>query len=495
MIGKGQPGMAGAELSVVLFRDDLRLADNPALSAAVRAPRPILCVFVFDEDSRGIRPLGGAARWWLHQSLAALATELERIGGRLDIVRGVTHDCIAGLIETSAARAVFWNRRYGAAEIALDRALKADLQQRGCLVQNFAGHLLHEPWQVKPKTANFFRVFTPFFKAIRQLEEPSAPIAVPRAIAAAVYPDHGPARLSLDELELLPRRPDWSPGLRAAWRPGEKSARQVLQRFLERGLIGYAGKRDRPDLLHTSLLAPHLRFGEISARQIWHSVTAVREHRPTRDVDKFLCELAWRDFCYHLLYYFPDLPRRNFQRRFDAFRWNDPQRSHLIAWQRGRTGYPIVDAGMRQLWQTGTLPNRLRMIAASFLVKDLLFDWRLGEAWFWDTLVDADLASNSANWQWVAGTGADAAPYFRVFNPVLQGEKFDPNGAYVRRFIPELAVLPAQWIHRPWLAPAPALLKADVRLGQTYPLPIVDHAAARHQALERFAAIKRAAAV
>jgi deoxyribodipyrimidine photo-lyase len=429
----------------------------------------------------------------LHASLAALSDELERVGGRLDILRGPTHARIARLTETSAARALFWNRRYAAAEIALDRALEADLQQRGCRVESFNGHLLHEPWQVKPKSGNFFRVFTPFLRASVALGEPSVPIASPKAIAAAVYPDQGPARVNLDELELLPRRPDWAKGLRAMWRPGEMSARKALQQFLAGGLINYASKRDRPDLVHTSLLSPHLRFGEISTRQIWHSITTVGPDRHSRDVDKFLSELVWRDFCYHLLYHFPDLPQRNFQNRFDAFRWNDPEQTYLVAWQRGRTGYPIVDAGMRQLWQTGVVHNRIRMITASFLVKDLLFDWRLGEAWFWDTLVDADLASNTANWQWVAGTGADAAPYFRVFNPVLQGEKFDPKGAYVRRFVPELAKLQTQWIHRPWLAPAAALQKAGVRLGQTYPLPIVDHAAARQQALQRFEAIKRAA--
>jgi deoxyribodipyrimidine photo-lyase len=283
----------------------------------------------------------------LHQSLAALARELARTGGRLDILRGSAPHCIARLTETCAIRAVFWNRRYGAAEIALDRALKADLQQRGCRVESFNGHLLYESWQITPKSGNYFRVFTPFFRASMALGEPSAPIGRPRAVAAAVYPDQGPMRVSLDDLALLPRRPDWSQGLRAAWRPGEKSARKALQHFMEHGLVGYASKRDRPNLVHTSSLSPHLRFGEISARHVWHSVTSVRRDRHPRDVDKFLSELAWRDFCYHLLYHFPELPQRNFQNRFNAFRWNDPGQTHLAAWQRGCTGYPIVDAGMR----------------------------------------------------------------------------------------------------------------------------------------------------
>jgi deoxyribodipyrimidine photo-lyase len=477
-----------AEPAIVLFRDDFRVSDNEALTAAVKCQHPVLCVFVFDEESPRLRPLGGAARWWLHGSLSALSEQLECLGGRLDILRGRTADRIGALIEATHARALFWNRRYGAAEIAIDRSLKTDLRSRDCTVESFNGRLLYEPWLVKPKSGEYFRVFTPFFKAARGLGDPPVPIRRPSAFGAAAYPPAAPHRLRLEDLNLLPRHSNWSIGLTEVWRPGERQAQQALRTFLNHGITGYGVKRDRPDLAHTSSLSPHVRFGEISARQIWHQlrVAQAAAHVPARDVDTYLRELGWREFCYHLLYHFPELPTRNFQDRFDAFRWDPADTNRLALWQKGKTGYPIVDAGMRQLWQHGIMHNRIRMVTASFLSKDLLFDWRVGEAWFWDTLCDADLASNTANWQWVAGTGADAAPYFRVFNPILQGEKFDPAGDYVRQFVPELALLPAQWIHRPWLAPPAVLSAAEVRLGETYPRPLVDHASARKRALQTF---------
>jgi deoxyribodipyrimidine photo-lyase len=480
--------------SIVVFRDDLRLSDNAALAAAVKRQGPILCIFVFDEESPDMRPLGGAARWWLHGSLTALAEQLGRRGSRLDILCGRTTECIAALVEATEANAVFWNRRYGAAEMAADRKLKADLSGRPCPVESFNGRLLYEPWQIKPKAGDYYRVFTPFYRALLARGAMPPPVPGPSAIHAASYPSSAPDRVLLDDLNLWPRRPDWSGGLQATWQPGEISAQQGLNTFLQHGLADYAVQRDRPDLEQTSSLSPHLRFGEISPRQIWHQIHTERgsRHLLARDVESFLREIVWRDFCYHLLFHFPDLATRNFQNRFDAFQWQRPEGDHLARWQQGKTGYPIVDAGMRQLWQHGIMHNRIRMVTASFLTKDLLFDWRLGEAWFWDTLCDADPASNTANWQWVAGTGADAAPYFRVFNPVLQGEKFDPSGNYVKKFVPELARLPSQWIHRPWLAPAAALKTAGVELGKTYPFPLLDHATARKRALHTFEQIKAA---
>jgi deoxyribodipyrimidine photo-lyase len=486
----GQP----ARPSIVLFRDDLRLSDNAALAAALERRNPVLCVFIFDEESPEIRPLGGAARWWLHGSLSALAEDVEGLGGRLHIVPGQTVPCITALVDATKAIAVFWNRRYGAAEIAVDRELRADLIARGCRAESFNGRLLYEPWQIKPKTSDYFKVFTPFYRALLGQGEVPPPLAGPIAMAPAAYPASAPARVRLDELGLLPRRPDWSGGLRATWQPGEANARQLLNRFLRRAIADYAEKRDQPGLIQTSFLSPHLRFGEISPRQIWHRTQSARAQQrlPGRGVESFLREIVWREFCYHLLFHFPELGTRNFQDRFDGFRWQKPDRERLARWQHGKTGYPIVDAGMRQLLQQGIMHNRIRMVTASFLTKDLLFDWRLGEAWFWDTLCDADLASNTANWQWVAGTGADAAPYFRIFNPIVQGKKFDPDGDYVRQFVPELGKLPAQWIHRPWLAPVSVLQAAAVELGKTYPLPVVDHADARKRALQTFEQINTA---
>jgi deoxyribodipyrimidine photo-lyase len=473
--------------TVVLVRDDLRLGDNPALAAAIGTGQPVLCVFVHDEVSPGLRRLGGAARWWLHASLSALSEGLAARGGRLDILCGGLLEQVLALVKASGANAVFWNRRYVAAARSIDAKLKAHLVDNGVRVESFNAHLLYEPWQVRPKDAEYFRVFTPFWRAARASGDPAEPLPAPPRVPASPYPLLGPPRVRLEDLRLRSTLA-WSAGLAAAWQPGEVAARQRLQAFLTGSLGTYDRERDRPDLAKTSTLSPYLRFGEISARQVFAGVkTAARAGAsPGKACDKFLSELGWREFSYHLLFHTPDLATRNVQRRFDAFEWAAPRPDHLRAWQLGRTGYPLVDAGMRELWTTGTMHNRVRMVVASFLVKHLLVDWRIGEGWFWDTLCDADPASNPASWQWVAGCGADAAPYFRIFNPVLQGEKFDPTGAYVRRHVPELADLPSLWIHRPWLAPAGVLESAGIRLNETYPGPIVDHAEARRLALAAF---------
>ena len=473
--------------AIVWFRHDLRLADNPALHAAAASKRPLVCVYIHDEKTPGPRSLGGAARWWLHGSLRSLHEALAERGGGLTILRGATAATLLGLAADIGAGAVYWNRRYDEAGRTLDSGIKARLRQGNIEATSFNGHLLHEPWTIQNQAGKPFRVFTAYWRAALRQGVIEAPLPVPRALKFQPLPAHIKLRpVALESLKLEPTGPDWAGGLRASWKPDEPAARTHLKRFLSGALQDYSTDRDRPDRVGTSRLSPYLCFGNISVRQVWHiAQEAVRSRRSPalpRQLEKFLTELGWREFNYHVLYHHPDLAERNFQSKFDPLRWRADSRG-LEAWQRGLTGYPIVDAGMRELWTTGFMHNRVRMVAASFLIKHLLIDWRTGEQWFWDTLVDADPASNPANWQWVAGTGADAAPYFRIFNPILQGEKFDPDGAYVRRWIPELAQLPDKVIHKPWTAKAAQLAAAGVELGKTYPHPIVDHDKARQRAL------------
>ena len=489
--------------AIVWFRDDLRLADNPALHAAAHSRRPLVCLYIHDERTRGLRPVGSAARWWLHGSLEALHTALAKHGGRLNILRGASAETLNAVVDDVSAEAVYWNRRYDAGGRKIDDDLETDLEQRGIEVETFSGHLLHEPWTLKNQSGKPFRVFTAYWRAALKQPAPPAPLPIPRKLYFhpplklphdGRTPPHGvrpgptsPASpLALASLGLRPHAPDWAGGIRASWRPDETGARVHLKRFLAQTLSNYSTDRDRPDRPGTSRLSPYLCFGNISPRQVWHTAQQAVSSRQSpalpRQLQKFLAELGWREFNYHVLYHHPDLAARNFQSRFDPLQWRRDRRG-LEAWRRGRTGYPIVDAGMRELWTTGWMHNRVRMVTASFLIKHLLIDWRSGEQWFWDTLVDADPANNPANWQWVAGTGADAAPYFRIFNPILQGEKFDPDGDYVRHWVPELARLPAKLIHKPWTARAEQLAAAGVRLGQTYPRPIVDHHKARLRAL------------
>lgn len=479
--------------TIVWFRNDLRLADNPAVDEAVRIGAPVVGLYVLDEASEGLRPLGGAARWWLHHALAALAADVEARGGTLLFARGPAGEVLRAIGRELSPGAVVWNRRYDAAGIAVDTAIKAQLRAAGVRADSFNASLLYEPWQVKSRSGEPMKVFSPFWRAAQALGEPPAPLPAPARFPAGSAAAAFSGRVPLDALELLPRTPDWADGLRATWTPGEAGARARLAAFLDDGFAHYAGGRDRPDRDHTSRLSPWLRFGDIGPRQIWHAAGAARlsgeSKASARDLEKFRAELGWREFSYHLLHQNPAMAQVNIQRKFDAFPWRaDP--AALTAWQRGRTGYPIVDAGMRQLWTTGWMHNRVRMIAASFLIKHLLIDWRLGEDWFWDTLVDADPASNAASWQWVAGSGADAAPYFRIFNPILQGEKFDPDGDYVRSFVPELRGVPTEVIHKPWTATPQRLGAAGVTLGTTYPRPIVDHDAARQRALGALDALK-----
>ncbi|WP_210201524.1 deoxyribodipyrimidine photo-lyase [Bosea sp. CS1GBMeth4] len=481
-----------ARPALLWFRDDLRLADNPALQAALDHG-PLICLYILDSSAER-RPIGAAARWWLSRSLTALSEAIAAKGGELLILRGGPAELLPALVELAGCRHVLWNRRYDGAAIALDKSLKATLAAAGASVESFNAGLLNEPWQVTTKAGGPFRMFTPYWRAARDCGEPAAPLPAPAALTrAALPPALREQALTVADLALEPTAPDWAGGLRATWSPGEDGARKRLAGFLDGALDGYRDGRDRPDRPSTSRLSPHLRFGEIGPRQIWHALQAAlaagRTPGSAGDVEKFLAELGWREFSYHLLFHNPDLAEDNLDRRFDAMPWlNDA--AALAAWRAGRTGYPIVDAGMRELWQTGWMHNRVRMITASFLIKHLLSDWRAGEAWFWDTLVDADPASNPASWQWIAGCGADAAPYFRVFNPVIQGEKFDPDGAYVRRFVPELTGLDARVVHRPWEAPADALARAGIVLGRDYPRPIVALDAGRRRALDAFSTLR-----
>ncbi|MBN9432228.1 MAG: deoxyribodipyrimidine photo-lyase [Bosea sp.] len=466
--------------ALVWFRDDLRIADNPALLAAVASGRPLALVYCLDEVSEGIRPLGSASKWWLHHSLAVLAKALERHGHRLILKRGPANGLVFELASELGAKAVYWNRRYGEGERAVDAALKARFKEKGVAVESFQANLLFEPWTVRTQSDQPFRVFTPFWRACMGGEPPREPLPAPRSWPKPVKAGRGEA---LDDWGLLPRHPDWAGGLREAWAPGEAGAAARLEDFLTSRLARYAGHRDEPVAEATSRLSPHLRFGEISPFQVWHAVEGRRKAAPSdieRSIAKFQSEIGWREFSWHLLFHQGDLATRNFQPRFDTFPWPKADANALAAWQKGRTGVPIVDAGMRELWRTGWMHNRVRMITASFLTKNLLIDWRIGEAWFWDTLVDADAANNPAGWQWVAGSGADAAPYFRIFNPVTQGETHDPDAAYIRAFVEELSRLDAAEIH--------SLAKRAPPAG--YPRPIVDLSASRQRALDAFAALR-----
>lgn len=471
---------------IVWFRDDLRLTDHPALHAAAKTGQPVVCLYVFDE-SVGRAP-GGAARWWLAQSLRALGAGIAARGGSLVLRRGPAAKVIPEVVSESGARAVYWNAIAQAPHQALESQLAATLSKLGIDSQSFPGDLLVPPSAIRNKEGRGLRVFTPFWRRVLSLGDPPKPLPAPKQLR----PAPGIASDRLESWELDPSRPDWAGGLRESWTPGEASARARLRTFLEQGARDYVADRDRPDRDGTSRLSPHLRFGELSPRQVWHAARFAAAEDPTLvpGVEKFLSELGWREFCRHLLHDHPDLASANLQTNFDGFPWA-PDGKALSAWQRGRTGYPIVDAGLRELWHTGVMHNRVRMVVASFLVKHLLIDWHEGEAWFWDTLVDADAGSNPANWQWVAGCGADAAPYFRVFNPQLQGEKFDPDGAYVRRWVPELKDMPAKLIHRPWQATPIELASAGITIGKTYPPPIVDHARGRERALAAYAKIRK----
>lgn len=468
---------------LVWLRDDLRLDDNPALADAAASGRPVVVLYILDEVSEGIRPLGGAHRWWLHHSLAALAKDLAGLGGGLILRRGASAAVVASVIAETGATGLWFNRRYDQPGDALDDEIAGAAD--GIDVQRFRASLLHDPQSVKTKTGGYYRVYTPFWRNLQQSGEPRDPIDAPTTVLS---PDHLPASNDLDSWKLLPTEPDWSAGLAADWVPGEAAALERFDHFCDALLGDYHNGRERPADDATTRMSPHLRFGEISPFRLWHTATAAaREDAtiPGKAIETFQKELVWRDFDYHLLYHFGPLGSANVNPRFDRFPWRTAP-DELRAWQRGMTGYPIVDAAMRQLWQTGWMHNRMRMIVGSFLTKNLLIHWREGESWFWDTLVDGDIANNTAQWQWIAGSGADAQPFFRIFNPVTQGQKFDAAGTYIRRYVPELRKLSDKDIHTPWTLSLSTLAKAGLSLGKNYPRPIVDHAFARQRALDAY---------
>jgi deoxyribodipyrimidine photo-lyase len=469
--------------AIFWFRQDLRLADNAGLSAAIEAGGRdgVVPVYVWaPEEEQPFAP-GAASRVWLHASLAALDGALRAKGSRLVVRAGPTREALVAVAREVGARAVFWNRRYEPPVVARDAALARALESQGYAVGTGRGlpsaNLLFEPEALTSASGAPFQRFGPFWRACLLAPAPAPPTAAPRTLPA---PPRWPAATPLEALALLPRVP-WDTHIRAHWTPGEEGAGTSLRRFVRERLGAYTRDRDRLDTQSGSRLSPHLHFGEIGAREVWYAVRAAAARRRLDD-ERFLRELAWHELAYHVLHHFPRTATESMQPLFRRFPWaNDP--AGLRAWQRGETGYPLVDAGMRELWATGFVANRLRMVLASFLVKHLLLPWQEGAAWFWDTLVDADLADNALNWQWCAGSGVDAAPFFRIFNPVLQGQTYDPDGTYVRRWLPELAKLPARFIHAPWTAPGDVLALAAVKLGRSYPRPIVDHHAARARAL------------
>ncbi len=465
------------------------MQDNLALEAALARGAAIVPIYILDDEGEGRWPMGGASRWWLHHALASLDASLRELGSRLVLARGNSADVLRSALKATGAGALFWNRRYEPAAIARDRAIKAEFTAAGVEAKSFNGALLNEPHTITNKSGGPFQVFTPYWRHCLTL-----PVTAPVTLAAQrfVAPAKWPRSLELAELALLPKI-KWDAGFGEMWQPGEAGAAKRLRQFAAGAMDEYADRRNLPDRDGTSMLSPWLHTGELSPRQVWAAVQAKSKDSgvfpPSNGARVFLSEVGWREFAHHLMFHFPHTPERPLREDFEKFPWaEDVGGGKLRAWQRGQTGYPIVDAGMRQLWHTGWMHNRVRMVVASFLVKHLRLSWTHGAAWFWDTLVDADLANNTLGWQWSAGCGADAAPYFRVFAPVLQGVKFDVNGDYVRRWVPELAKLPTEHLHAPWEAPMHVLASAGVRLGSkgSYPLPIVDHAKARAEALAAF---------
>jgi deoxyribodipyrimidine photo-lyase len=465
---------------VMWFRLDLRLADNPALEAAAATGLPVVPVFILPEKDHDGVP-GAASAWWLHQSLTKLDESLRAKGSRLIVRRGETVETLLELAAETKAKRVFWNRVYEPPALKRDPGITAKLKAKGIETECFNGSLLFEPGSLQTTSGGTFQVFTPFWKSLwNERGHLRETLKTPSHFPA---PAKWPKSLKIAELELLPKI-DWANGIREAWTPGEEAARERLRWFGKGAVSQYNEERDRTDLDATSRLSPRLHFGELSPVEVWHALAH------TQGAESYLRQLTWREFSYHLLCAFPETPWAPFNPQFRHFPWRKNAK-RLKAWQKGRTGYPMVDAAMRQLWTSGWMHNRARLVVASFLVKHLLIPWQDGAAWFLDTLVDADLANNTMGWQWTSGCGVDAAPYFRVFNPIVQGEKFDPDGEYVRRWIPELRELPTEWIHKPWEAPPLVLGAAGVKLGETYPEPIVDHAEGRAGALKAFEEMRK----
>ena len=462
--------------TIVLFRNDLRIKDNPALHHAVLKNQPIIPLFVWAPSEQAPWQPGAAQAWWLHHSLQALSRSLIEKKTPLVVRQGATLSCLLDLAKETGAKAVFWNRSILPSLQKMDRECKTELQRAGIKVEEFSADLLHAPDQLQTGSGAPYKVFTPFWKKFKGTCEILPPLPPPSFSNENCYPTAIPSD-TIASLGLLPQI-DWADGIRVTWTPGEDAAHQRLTYFNQNLLANYPDDRNRPDRDGTSCLSPHLRFGELSPRQVWHAIDPDAPGSST-----YLREIGWREFGYHLLHHFPHTTYKPLREKYERFPWKQDKKA-LERWQRGETGYPIVDAGMRQLWQTGWMHNRVRMIVASFLTKDLLIPWQEGAKWFWDTLVDADLANNTLGWQWAAGSGADAQPFFRIFNPTSQGEKFDPQGTYVKKWVPELEMVPKKMIHQPWnLSP---LEKQTLH----YIDPIVDHKKARAEALEAYEQIK-----
>jgi deoxyribodipyrimidine photo-lyase len=465
--------------AIVWFRRDLRLADQPALTAACAAHERIVPLYIHAPEEEGAWAPGAASRWWLHHSLAALDGQLRERHGHLYLTAGDSLTVLRQVIADTGAVAVYWNRLYDPATIARDADIKQALGEQGVEAHSSNAALWCEPWRIATQQGEPYRVFTPYWRKLRQQLDDVVPLPVPPLRCA----DAG-ASLPLDALGLLPVL-DWARGF-ADWTPGEQGADEMLELFADDAVHAYANARDVPARHGTSRMSPHLHFGELSPRQVAHRLRVESSRTDTRrrpDIEPYLRELGWREFAHHLLYHFPKTPTDNFNGRFDRFHWAARDEHALARWQRGMTGMPLVDAGMRELWATGWMHNRVRMVVASFLTKNLRQHWLEGARWFWGTLVDADLANNTMGWQWVAGSGADAAPYFRIFNPVSQSQRFDPEGAYIRRWVPELADAPGKLVHAPW--ENPAWLHASA-----YPQPLVNLKTSREDALAAYRAIR-----
>jgi len=470
------------ERTLLWFRNDLRIQDNRALDWAVRNSECVLPIFLFHEYTDS---LGGASKWWLHHALGSLAQSLHDLHSRICFYKGEPLSVIESLVDQYRITSVVWNREYEASTIQRDTAIKAYLEKRGLIVHTFPGNVLKEPWGETKKDGTPYKVFTPFWKNLKPILEVPKPIAAPSKVPALPVPLFEENIIALDEARLLPLIP-WDGGLYTFWpEVSEHGAHQQLKRLIGNDKhLHYEEQRNFPAVEGTTLLSPYLKWGQIASQRLWWELELANSEL----VEPLLRQLGWRDFANALLFHFPHTVNQPLNKSFEEFAWLDAEdvQSHLKAWQHGRTGYPIVDAGMRQLWATGWMHNRVRMIVGSFLVKHLLIHWQQGAAWFWDTLVDADLANNTMGWQWIAGCGADAAPYFRIFNPMTQGERFDLKGDYVRKWVPELKSMPIKYIHRPWEAPESVLGTAGVSLGREYPRPVISHEEGRIRALRTY---------
>lgn len=463
--------------AIVWFKKDLRVIDNPALSAAIKSGFKIIPIYIIDEISPNAIKAGSASKLWLYHSLKSLNKSLNN---NLIVFKGSPQEIFNELMNTTQISQIYWNRCYEKWQVIRDKELQQNLCDLGIEVFTFNSSLLWEPWETVKSDKTPYKVFTAFYNNIcnnlSAPRKPEDPIEIKSIVTKASYPKY---QINIEDIS---SQQIWEKNVISPWEIGETSAREKLQQFLKYKINNYKQGRDFPSLESTSHLSPHLHFGEISPHYIWEELFKIKNDA---NLEHFRRELIWREFAYQLLFFFPDLPRKNWQKKFDTFPWHYNSEK-LILWQTGKTGIPIVDAGMRELWQTGYMHNRVRMIVASFLVKNLMIDWCTGAEWFWETLFDADLANNSASWQWVAGCGADAAPYFRIFNPITQSEKFDSEGLYIRKYLPEIAQLPNKYIHSPHLAPSSVLSEANIVLGRDYPEPIIDLKSSRQLALNAF---------